>query len=132
MGSLLFYVLNALVIAVVVVIIITNVKFRTANDVSLPPGPPAEPLIGHARLIPRIDQAEFCHEMRKSYGNCSLLSAPIPYLMTVDLHVGDVIYFNALRKSIVVLNSVEVAVDLLDKRSSIYGDRPYFGTLVDV
>jgi hypothetical protein len=47
---------------------VANVKFRTANDVSLPPGPPAELLIGHARLIPPEHQAEFYHEMRKRYG----------------------------------------------------------------
>jgi hypothetical protein len=67
MGSLLFYVLGALLIAAVIVVV-ANIKFWTANDVSLPPGPPAEPLIGHARLIPRKDQAEFYHEMGKSYG----------------------------------------------------------------
>ena len=83
-GFPLFYVLNALVVAAVVVII-AKVKFRAANnDVSLPPGPPADPLIGHARLLPRTHQAEFYHEMRKSYGNYSFgLSEPIPYLMTV-------------------------------------------------
>jgi hypothetical protein len=48
------------------------------------------------------------------------------------VYVGDVIYFNALGKSIVVLNSVEAAVELLDKRSSIYSDRPYFGMFADV
>ena len=132
MGSLWFYVLNALLLAAVVVVIIANLKFRTANDLSLPPGPPAEPLIGHSRLLPRTHQAEFYHEMRKSYGNYSSLSEPIPHLMIVNLHVGDVIYFKALGKSIVVLNSVEAAVDLLDKRSSIYSDRPDFGMFADV
>jgi hypothetical protein len=58
MGSLLFYVAEVLVLAVLVVFI-TNSKFRTTNDSSLPPGPPAEPLIGHARLLPREGQAEF-------------------------------------------------------------------------
>jgi hypothetical protein len=132
MGSLFFYVLNGLVIAAVVVVVIANVKFRTTNAVSLPPGPPAEPLIGHARLMPRTGQAEFYHEMLKSYGNYSSLSEPIPYLMTINSHIGDVIYFNALGKSIVVLNSVEAAIELLDKRSSIYSERPYFGMFADV
>ena len=59
-------------------------------------------------------------------------SEPIPYLMTVNLRVGDVMYFRALGRSIVVLNSVEAAVDLLDKRSSIYSDRPDFGMFADV
>jgi hypothetical protein len=128
MGSLLFYVLDVLVIAAVVLVVVSNVKFRTANNVSLPPGPPAEPLIGHARLIPKNNQAEFYHEMRKVYGELHMSCVPIPYLM----HTGDVIYFNALGKSIVVLNSVEAAVDLMDKRSSIYSDRPSFVMLADM
>jgi hypothetical protein len=52
--------------------------------------------------------------------------------MIVNFCVGDVIYFNALGKSIVVLNSVEAAVDLMDKRSSIYSDRSSFVMLVDM
>jgi hypothetical protein len=35
-------------------------------------------------------------------------------------------YLNALGKGILVINSKRVAVDLLDKRSNIYSDRPYF------
>jgi hypothetical protein len=77
MGSLLFYVLDVLVIAAIVVVI-ANVKFRTGNDVSLPPSPPAEPLIGHARLIPMKGQAEFYHEMRKNYGMLSFVVGTIP------------------------------------------------------
>ena len=34
----------------------------------LPPGPPADPLIGHVRMIPRHHQAELYHEWSKKYG----------------------------------------------------------------
>jgi hypothetical protein len=67
MLSLLFYVLDILVIAVVGLLVI-NVKFKSPKHTLLPPSPPAEPLIGHARLIPREGQADFYHEMRKCYG----------------------------------------------------------------
>jgi len=36
---------------------------------------------------------------------------------------SDIIHVNALGRSIVILNSYEVAVNLLDKRSSIYSSR---------
>ena len=36
---------------------------------------------------------------------------------------SDIIYVNALGTSIVILNSYEAAVDLLDKRSGIYSSR---------
>ena len=128
MGSLSFYVLEVLVVAAVVVVVV-NVKFRRANHVSFPPGPPAEPLIGHARLIPQAGQAEFYHEMRKSYGEFRLSSLPIPTLMII---IGDVLYFNALGSSIVVLNSVEAAVNLMAKRNAIYSDRPPLVMLTDM
>jgi hypothetical protein len=68
----------------------------------------------------------------KSMVSYSLPCEPIPYGMIVNFHTGDVIYFNALGKSIVVLNSVEAAVDLMDKRSSMYSDRSDFVMLVDM
>lgn len=39
---------------------------------------------------------------------------------------GDVIYLHMLGKPVIVLNSVEAAIDLLDKRSVNYSDRPPF------
>jgi len=67
MGSPWFYAVDVLIMAVLVLIII-KVNFRTPKYLSFPPGPPAEPLIGHARLIPQEGQAEFYHENRKKYG----------------------------------------------------------------
>ena len=42
------------------------------------------------------------------------------------LYIGDIIFVNVLGKNVVFLNSEKVATDLLDKRSIIYSDRPYF------
>lgn len=41
---------------------------------------------------------------------------------------GDIIYTRALNMEIIVLNSEEVADELLEKRSRIYSDRPYIAT----
>ena len=38
--------------------------------------------------------------------------------------IGDIIYLNILGEDMVILNSVEVAKDLLERRSSIYSGRP--------
>ena len=35
-------------------------------------------------------------------------------------------YINALGNGLLILNSQRVAVDLLDKRSHIYSDRPHY------
>ncbi|RDB17531.1 hypothetical protein Hypma_001246 [Hypsizygus marmoreus] len=70
----------------------------------LPPGPPADPILGHLRHIPLEHQEIQFYEWGKTY--------------------GDVIYLSLLGRSVVVLNSVQAATDLLDKRSAIYSDRP--------
>jgi len=45
-------------------------------------------------------------------------------LMGFSVHIGDVTYINVLGRGTIILNSQKAAVDLLDKRSSIYSDRP--------
>ena len=39
---------------------------------------------------------------------------------------GDAMYISALGKGMLVINSQRVAVDLLEKRSNIYSDRPRY------
>lgn len=54
-----------------------------------------------------------------------MASTPLaPYVLRCDDRTGDIIHLSALGKHIVVVNSIEKAVDLLDKRSSNYSDRP--------
>jgi hypothetical protein len=38
---------------------------------------------------------------------------------------GDVVSLSILGRSVIILNSAQAALDLLDKRSSIYSDRPH-------
>ncbi|OJT14150.1 O-methylsterigmatocystin oxidoreductase [Trametes pubescens] len=72
-----------------------------------PPGPPGLPLIGN------------------------LLDVPSPKDFPWDTYTNwckqydsDIIRINAMGMNIIVANSLEVANDLLDKRSAIYSDRP--------
>jgi hypothetical protein len=43
-----------------------------------------------------------------------------------DFPDSDVIYVNFMGQPVVVLNTAQVAIDLLDKRSNIYSNRPDF------
>ncbi|KAJ7600409.1 cytochrome P450 [Mycena floridula] len=70
---------------------------------SLPPGPPAEPFIGHFRLFPTHDAHKAFQSWAKTY--------------------GDVMYFGSFGLKLVILSSMEVANDLLDRRSAIYSCR---------
>jgi len=48
------------------------------------------------------------------------------HVFIVRVLTGDVMYLDILGKPTIVLNTARVAVDLLNKRSSIYSDRPRF------
>ncbi|KAF2167788.1 hypothetical protein M409DRAFT_65886 [Zasmidium cellare ATCC 36951] len=77
------------------------------SEFPLPPGPPGEPILGHLRVVP-TDNPEYA------------------YAKWSEEYDSDVIYVNILGQPVVVLNSVQAAVDLLDKRGSNYCDRPRF------
>ncbi|KAH9894042.1 cytochrome P450 [Cubamyces lactineus] len=77
---------------------------RRTSRLPLPPGPPGLPIIGD---VPEISQSH----------------AWIAY-RDYAAKLGDVISLNALGQSFVILNSHSAALDLLEKRSSIYSDRP--------
>lgn len=79
---------------------------KNKSRLPYPPGPPADPILGHLRIMPAKDPHETFHEWSKIY--------------------GDVMYLEVLGKPIVVLSSEQAATDLLDKRSSNYSDRPDF------
>ncbi|KAF8077572.1 cytochrome P450 [Lyophyllum atratum] len=80
----------------------------------LPPGPPAEPIIEN-----------LYYELGKTYGAFQSLTRT-PNTPAEFRKPGDVMYLHVLGRPIIVLNSVEAAVDLLDKRSANYSDRPRF------
>ncbi|KAG6855636.1 hypothetical protein H0H87_012778 [Tephrocybe sp. NHM501043] len=69
----------------------------------LPPGPPADLLIGHLRYAPASEPDVAFYQLGKQY--------------------GDIIHLNILGRMTIVVNSFQRAVDLLDKRSANYSDR---------
>jgi len=86
--------------------------FSRPKDLSLPPGPSPLPLIGNVFDVPQDEAWKVFREWGKKY--------------------GDIMYFHTFGKSVVVLNSAEIAHDLLDKRSSIYSCRPYMAMAAEV
>ncbi|KAI9171172.1 Cytochrome P450 monooxygenase [Paramyrothecium foliicola] len=80
---------------------------RNGGSSSLPPGPPSRFLFGHLGLIPKENTAEAYAAWSKEYES-------------------DVIHLNSMGQSIIVLNSLKAARDLLDRRSANYSDRPRF------
>ena len=51
-------------------------------------------------------------------------------MRTSELSVGDIIYLRVFDMDVVVLNTLPVTLELLDKRSEVYSDRPSTTSLV--
>jgi hypothetical protein len=89
---------------------------------SLPPGPKGLPLIGDVLHI--ADQGWLASPQRRDdYGEVPYLQCLIKYAHTCP---GEMMYISALGKGVLMINSQRVAVNLLEKRSSISSDRPHY------
>ncbi|KAJ7453443.1 cytochrome P450 [Mycena latifolia] len=78
---------------------------RNRSQLPLPPGPAKLPLIGNLLDVPANSQWEKYMEWSKEYDS-------------------DIIHLNLAGQSVIVLSSLEATTALLEKRSSIYSDRP--------
>ncbi|OAX39048.1 cytochrome P450 [Rhizopogon vinicolor AM-OR11-026] len=80
--------------------------FTKKNPAPYPPGPPGWPLIGNILDMPHAKPRLAFAEWGNKY--------------------GDISHVEVLGQHIIVLNSVKTAMKMLDKKSSLYSDRPVF------
>ncbi|KAL1748327.1 cytochrome P450 [Schizophyllum fasciatum] len=97
---------------VVLLIVVVYLLYRRHYSTNtkrppLPPGPPASSVAGFP-------------------GSISQDASETAYMKWSRRCESDIICFNILGKHIVVLNSKEAATDLLEKRGTLYSDRPPF------
>lgn len=92
-----------------------------------PPGPSRLPLLGSVHHLSQEYQHKKLAELAETYGLSQTSIRGV--LHSLSAVPGDVMYLQLFRWPAVVLNSVQAAQDLFEKRSSIYSDRPRF-TLV--
>lgn len=102
---------------------------RPRRRLPYPPGPKADPVIGHVRFLPTSYSWLYYARVGKELGTCTTpmmrRSVKCSLLVYDAMNVGsDIIRFSALGQSIVVLNSYKALDDLIQQRSAIYSDRP--------
>ncbi|KAH9886920.1 cytochrome P450 [Cubamyces lactineus] len=100
-------------IGIVVLSIVASVWQASRERRKLPPGPKGLPFLGNALDVPDTFLEKALYEWGKEY--------------------GDVMYLRLFRTPAIVLNSIESAKDILDKRSARNSDRPrmiFFGEMV--
>ncbi|KAG9079140.1 hypothetical protein FS749_008790 [Ceratobasidium sp. UAMH 11750] len=85
---------------------------KRASETPLPPSPSAYPLIGNLLDMPSKEEYLGFIEIGKSLGS-------------------NIFSLNMFGNVIIVLNSAEDAINLLEKRSSIYSDRGHFPMLAE-
>lgn len=77
---------------------------KNKSRLPLPPGPKPLPFVGNLFQFPKKQPWKTLTKWRETY--------------------GDIVYINDLGGPTIILNTHKVCSDLLDKRSSIYSDRP--------
>ncbi|KAK3328214.1 cytochrome P450 [Cercophora scortea] len=105
-SSLVLAIIGAILAALVSKIVFREI-LRGRKQIRLPPGPPGEFLLGHYRTAPKDGAFKQYAKWAKEYKS-------------------DVLFFETFGTRWIVLNSLKSAVELLEKRGSIYADRPRF------
>ena len=97
----------------------------------LPPGPKGYPIIGNLFDVPPTHVWEKFGEFGKQYGALPVFGRhTLCNLVRTYTHTftrtGEVTYLNILGQETIILNSYKAAVDMFDKKSSTYSNRPIF------
>ncbi|TDL29032.1 cytochrome P450 [Rickenella mellea] len=100
------YAVDAIAVLVSVLWIGSWLRSRRRNGYPLPPGPKGIPIVGNVFDMPKSDIALAILNWGKKY--------------------GELIYVEIVGKPMLFLNSFNDAVELLEKRSLWYSDRPTF------
>lgn len=97
---------NAIVVGGLAFLVLYLVVPRFRSKGPLPPGPRGLPVIGNALDMPKDYEWEHWAKHKDLYGPISSV--------------------NALGTRVIIINDLQIAIDLLETRSSIYSNRPVF------
>lgn len=90
---------------------------------------PTFPLVPHRTrsLVTTAPSRVPTRQRSSSNGLRNMVSHPLlVQRLFTDCFAGDIFYLEILGRKIVIVNSYEIANELMDKRSANYSDRPVF------
>ncbi|EEB95891.1 hypothetical protein MPER_05069, partial [Moniliophthora perniciosa FA553] len=99
--------------SVLPLLIILFIFIRRLRRFPLPPGPPGLPVVGNLFDVGTREEWVIYKAMSEKYKS-------------------DLVSFNMLGTIVVVVNSLEAAQELFEKRSALYSDRPRFTMLTEL
>jgi hypothetical protein len=93
----------------------------------LPPGPKGLPLLGSALDFPTEKEWLVFREWGRTWGK-EIRSSRSPWNMLIKTLrlVGDIVSVSAFGRMFIIVNDVQIAFDLLSKKSTTYSNRPVF------
>jgi hypothetical protein len=120
------HILDAVVVALAALAVWVGTRRRKA--VPLPPGPPKSWVIGNIFQMPSANKyaGSTFDQWKRLYGTPTHTNVLCTCILTFMINLGDVVHLSGLGSSVVILNSLDAANDLLDKRGNNYSDRPIF------
>ena len=117
--------LGVLVVIIVIAVWIQRlIQYRrhSLSTLPLPPGPNGFPLLGNVFNFPKTESWLMAARWRNTYGEYQHRAGSANSFQYH--HTGDLVYLQVLGHRFVFANSYKTAIDLLDKRSLIYSNRP--------
>lgn len=106
---------------VVIVQAVRNMQRERNPPLPYPPGPKGEFLFGNARQMPENSQWLAFANWGKKYGEHNFYLTP---QLALTINSGGYVFCRVFNAPYLILNDAKSAMDLLDRRSTIYSDRP--------